>query len=108
MSRFNEAGVGNFYGEHKGKPFYNNLSQFIQTDVVTGMELVAQNAVDKWRQVIGATNSNGEHPIHNELSPQDIHATIYHHLGIDYKQTYNNPAGRPIHICYGNHIQNWG
>ena len=57
MSRFNEAGVGNFYGEHKGKPFYNNLSQFIQTDVVTGMELVAQNAVDKWRQVIGPTNS---------------------------------------------------
>ena len=58
-------------------------------------------------QVIGATNAKGEHPIHGELAPQDIHATIYHHLGIDYQQTYNNPAGRPIQICYGNHIQSW-
>jgi hypothetical protein len=58
-------------------------------------------------QVVGATNSKGEHPIHRELSPQDIHATIYHHLGIDYKRTYNDPAGRPIHLCYGDHIVDW-
>ncbi len=45
-------------------------------------------------RVIGATNSKGEHPAHDELTPQDIHATIYHHLGIDYKQTYVNQAGR--------------
>ena len=41
MSRFNQNTVGQFYGEHKGKPFYENLSTFIQSDVVTGMELVA-------------------------------------------------------------------
>ena len=58
--------------------------------------------------ILGATNSKGEHPVHDELSPQDIHATIYHHLGIDYRRTYNNAAGRPIHICYGDHIQSWG
>jgi nucleoside-diphosphate kinase len=49
MSRFNANSVASFYGEHKGKPFYNNLSEFIQSDVSTGMELVAENAVDKWR-----------------------------------------------------------
>jgi hypothetical protein len=59
-------------------------------------------------RVIGATNSKGEYPVHAELAPQDIHATIYHHLGIDYKQTYNNSAGRPIHICYGEHLNHWG
>ncbi len=59
-------------------------------------------------KVIGATNSKGENPIHGELSPQDIHATIYQHLGIDYRRTYNDAAGRPINICYGKHIENWG
>lgn len=59
-------------------------------------------------RILGATNSKGEHPVHGELSPQDIHATIYQHLGIDYKRTYNNSAGRPIHICYGDHIASWG
>jgi len=49
MSRFNTNTVGNFYGEHKGKPFYNGLSDFIQSDVVSGIELVAENAVEKWR-----------------------------------------------------------
>lgn len=58
-------------------------------------------------QVYGATNSKGEHPVRKKVSPQDIHATIYHHLGIDYRQTYNDPAGRPIHICYGEHITDW-
>ena len=59
-------------------------------------------------RVLGATNSKGEHPIHGEISPLDIHATIYHFLGIDYKRTYNDFSGRPIHICYGDHITNWG
>ena len=59
-------------------------------------------------RVLGATNSKGEHPVHRELAPQDIHATIYDHLGIDYKRTYNDPAGRPIHISYGEHIRDWG
>ena len=57
MSKFNPNSVGSFYGEHRGKPFYENLSNFIQTDVVTGMELVASNAVDNWRQMIGPTNT---------------------------------------------------
>jgi nucleoside diphosphate kinase len=30
---------------------------FIQSDVVTGMELVAENAIDKWRALIGPTNT---------------------------------------------------
>ena len=49
MSRFTNATAGDFYSEHKGKPFYPNLQKFITSDVVVGMELVADNAVDKWR-----------------------------------------------------------
>jgi nucleoside-diphosphate kinase len=57
MSRFTPATASVFYGEHKAKPFFPNLQQFICSDVVVGMELVAENAIDKWRQLIGPTNT---------------------------------------------------
>lgn len=57
MSRFNQNLVDQFYGEHKGKPFYDNLSNFITSDVVIGAELIADNAIEKWRAMIGPTNT---------------------------------------------------
>lgn len=57
MSRFNQRSAEEFYGEHKGKPFFPNLQSFITSDVVVGMELVADSAVEKWRHVIGPTNT---------------------------------------------------
>jgi nucleoside-diphosphate kinase len=58
MSRFGPATAGVFYGEHKGKPFFNTLVDFITSDVVIGMELVAENSIEKWRGFIGPTNSD--------------------------------------------------
>lgn len=57
MSRFSTATSGEFYGEHVGKPFFPNLQGFITSDVVVGMELVADSAIDKWRALIGPTNT---------------------------------------------------
>jgi nucleoside-diphosphate kinase len=57
MSRFNQQKVDSFYGEHIGKPFYGTLSSFVTSDVVTGLEIVAEDAIAKWRNVIGPTNS---------------------------------------------------
>jgi nucleoside-diphosphate kinase len=57
MSRFTEATASIFYGEHKGKPFYPNLQAFITSDVIVGMELVAESAIEKWRGLIGPTNT---------------------------------------------------
>jgi nucleoside-diphosphate kinase len=57
MTRFTPESAGVFYGEHKGKGFYNDLVNFVTSDVVTGMELVAENAVERWRQTIGPTNT---------------------------------------------------
>lgn len=58
MSRFNQNSVSQFYKEHIGKPFYGDLSSFMTSDVVIGMELVADNAVSKWRSAIGPTNTS--------------------------------------------------
>mgnify|MGYP001806826841 CR=1 FL=1 len=57
MGRFTQETAGQFYGEHKGKPFYNGLIDFMTSDVATGIELVAENAVESWRKFIGPTNS---------------------------------------------------
>ncbi len=50
-------------------------------------------------QVIGATDKRGEDPIARRVGPGDFLATIYKHLGIDYKNVaIPNFAGRPIKI----------
>jgi hypothetical protein len=49
-------------------------------------------------QVIGATTSRGEHPRERPLTPQDLLATVYHHLGIDPRQAFRDFTGRPIPI----------
>ena len=49
-------------------------------------------------QVVGATNSKSEYPTVSPYTPQDLLATIYHHLGIDHSQTFDDFRGRPVHI----------
>jgi Protein of unknown function (DUF1501) len=68
------------------------------------MSILVSGGGKRMGQVIGATNSMGEHPIQRELNPQNFRSMIFHHLGIDYTQTFNDQAGRPIQISYGDHI----
>jgi hypothetical protein len=49
-------------------------------------------------QVIGATNSRGEHPVSRPLDSNCLLATIYHRFGIDPSQTLTDMTGRPIPI----------
>jgi len=57
MSKFGSCTASKFYEEHKDKEFFPNLSAHMMSDVSIGMELVAEDAVAKWRQVIGPTNT---------------------------------------------------
>jgi uncharacterized protein (DUF1501 family) len=54
----------------------------------------------KTGQVIGASNSKGEHPVERPLKPGDVLATVYELLGIDTSQTFLNHSGRPIPILH--------
>ena len=49
-------------------------------------------------QVIGSTNARGEVPKDRPLTPNDLWATVYRHLGIDYEQSYVDHNGRPLPI----------
>jgi hypothetical protein len=46
-------------------------------------------------RVIGASDSHGAFPRANPKTPQDVLATLYHHLGIDVTQQYADGSGRP-------------
>lgn len=58
MTRMSVTQSRQFYAEHAGKPFYEDLTNFIASDVVVGLELIAENAVARWRELMGPTNPN--------------------------------------------------
>ena len=45
-----------FYGVHKGKPFYDNLVDFMTSGPVVVQVLEGENAILKNREIMGATN----------------------------------------------------
>jgi hypothetical protein len=47
-------------------------------------------------QVIGSTTSKGERPKDRKLDPNDLLATVYRHLGIDYRAMVPDTSGRPL------------
>ena len=49
-------------------------------------------------QVIGATNEKGEHPVERLLTPNDLWASVYRHLGIDHQHTLYDLQSRPMQI----------
>ncbi|MEZ5944496.1 MAG: DUF1501 domain-containing protein [Planctomycetaceae bacterium] len=57
-------------------------------------------------QVIGSTTSRGEEPKERPLTPNDLWATVYRHLGIDPEMSFPDHAGRPMPILpYGSPIE---
>ncbi|HJL78914.1 MAG TPA: nucleoside-diphosphate kinase [Candidatus Marinimicrobia bacterium] len=45
-----------FYAVHTGKPFFEELTKFMSSGPCIVLALEKENAVDSWREVIGATN----------------------------------------------------
>ena len=45
-----------FYEEHKDRPFYNDLIEYMTSEPVVVQVLSGDNAVSRYRKVMGATN----------------------------------------------------
>lgn len=45
-----------FYGEHKGRPFFDALCQFMSSAPVVVQVLEGENAIARNREIMGATN----------------------------------------------------
>jgi nucleoside-diphosphate kinase len=48
--------AGNFYAEHQGKPFFDSLVEYMTSGPVVVQVLQSENAVAKYREILGATN----------------------------------------------------
>ncbi len=74
-----------FYYVHKGRPFFDNLTTFMSRSPVVVLSLEKENAIVKWRELMGATNpadadagtirrefgvSIGENTVHGSDSPE--------------------------------------
>ncbi len=61
-------------------------------------------------QVIGSTTSKGERPKNRPMSPNDLWATMFRHLGIDHQHTnFLDHTGRPMPILpHGQPIEELG
>jgi hypothetical protein len=51
-------------------------------------------------EVVGATNARGEYPTAAPVTPQDMLATVYRHLGIDPGRHFTDSVGKPVPILY--------
>jgi hypothetical protein len=49
-------------------------------------------------QVIGASSRDGGEIAHRPVTPGDLAATIYRHMGVPLDATYTDLKGRPIFI----------
>lgn len=70
MSKFSRDSATCFYKEHAGKGFFPNLLGAMTADVCVGLELVAPDAVPKWREFLGPTNSD----VAKKTAPHSIRA----------------------------------
>ena len=75
-----------FYALHAGRPFFGELTEFMSSGPCIPLVLERDDAVAKWREVIGATNpaeaaegtirkqfatSMGENAVHGSDSPEN-------------------------------------
>ena len=56
MRQFDRAMVEDFYGEHRERPFFGALCDYILSGQVVAIRLERENAVAALRELIGATN----------------------------------------------------
>ena len=56
QKRLSREEAQSFYAVHKEKGFYNSLVDFMTEGPVVVLALERENAIAKWREVMGATN----------------------------------------------------
>lgn len=56
LTHLSKEKAGEFYGVHKGRPFYDELVDFMSSGPIVAAILEKDNAVEDFRKLIGATN----------------------------------------------------
>jgi hypothetical protein len=70
------------------------------------MSLIVAGGGMKVGQIVGSTDSHGMHPKDRPMTPNDLWATMYQHLGINPEKAFPDHTGRPMPILpYGEPIR---
>ena len=79
MAHLSQNEAEQFYGVHKARPFFGSLVEFMTSGPVVVQVLEGENAVAKYREVMGATNPANAAPgtIRKELA-ESIEANSVH------------------------------
>eukprot|EP00002_Diphylleia_rotans_P005125 TRINITY_DN1419_c0_g1_i2.p1 TRINITY_DN1419_c0_g1~~TRINITY_DN1419_c0_g1_i2.p1 ORF type:complete len:201 (-),score=44.41 TRINITY_DN1419_c0_g1_i2:382-984(-) len=56
--------AGQFYEEHRGRPFYPALVEFMSSGPIYALVLAKQDAIVEWRTLMGPTDSNKARDTH--------------------------------------------
>jgi len=62
MEHFDQARAETFYDVHRERPFFGDLVDYITSGPVVAVELEANDAVARLRELIGATNPEDARP----------------------------------------------
>jgi nucleoside-diphosphate kinase len=79
MTRLSKAQAEAFYEVHKSRPFYASLVTFMTEGPVVVMVLERENAIQQWRDTMGATNpANAAEGTIRKLFAQSIERNAVH------------------------------
>jgi nucleoside-diphosphate kinase len=56
LIQMTKAQAEGFYAVHRERPFFNSLTDFMTSGPVVVMILEGENAISRWRDMMGATN----------------------------------------------------
>ena len=96
LMRLDEAAAKLHYGEHDGKPFFDDLVTFITSGPLVAMILEGPSAIAAARQLIGSTNGI-------EASPGSIRGDFAIETGTNMVHGSDSPesAAREIELFFG-------
>jgi nucleoside-diphosphate kinase len=79
LIQMTKAQAQGFYAVHKERPFFDSLTDFMTSGPVVVMILTGENAIAKWREMMGATNFKeaAEGTIRREFAT-DIEKNVVH------------------------------
>lgn len=79
MIHMSDMQAREFYAVHKARPFYNDLVKYMTSGPVVVSALEGENAVAKYREIMGATNPKDAAPgTIRKLYAENIEANAVH------------------------------
>jgi nucleoside-diphosphate kinase len=93
MARLTAADAEGFYAEHKGKPFYESLVEYMTSGPVVVQVLEGEDAIARNRELMGATNPK-------DAAPGTIRADFAESIDANAVHGSDSPASAKREVAY--------